>query len=49
MQTKYGIAKMLAEYEMTVNAKTKVPLQMKKTSVTVEADGGIYLDYIKIQ
>lgn len=48
LQVKYGLAKVLLEYELTVDAKTISPLQLTKGSITVEAKGGIWLNYKKL-
>lgn len=49
LQTKYGIAKLLLNYELSVSSKMELPVKMKKTALTMEVDGGIWLDYKKIK
>lgn len=48
LQTKYGIAKILSEFELSVNPGMKVPVQIKKSSLVMEAEGGIWVDFKKL-
>lgn len=48
LQTKYGIAKLISEYELKIQPKMKNPPELKKSSLGIEVDGGIWLDLKKI-
>lgn len=44
MQTKVGIAKLIRNFEFTINRKTVVPVEFNKTEFLLVADGGIWLE-----
>ncbi|EFA02825.1 cytochrome P450 6a2 [Tribolium castaneum] len=48
MQSKVGLTALLKDYRVTLNKKTKVPLEMSKNSFIIAAEGGIWLDIEKI-
>lgn len=47
LQVKYGIAKLLSEYDLTLNAKMKSPVKLVKASLTMEIEDGIWVDFKK--
>jgi hypothetical protein len=49
LQTKYGIAKLVSEYHLTLNPKTKVPWKTRPQSLTMVIEGGIWLNFDKIK
>ena len=47
IQAKVVLMTLLKSYNFTVNEKTKEPLKFSKNSVSVQAEGGIWLDVKK--
>ncbi|KAJ8940730.1 hypothetical protein NQ318_005481 [Aromia moschata] len=49
MQSKIGLASILRKFRVTLNERTKLPLTFCKTSVFINAEGGVWLNLEKIR
>jgi cytochrome P450 family 28 len=48
LQVKIGVAYIIRHYELSVNEKTKLPIQFDKTNIMTSPVGGLWLDFKKI-
>jgi hypothetical protein len=48
LQVKIGVAYIIRHYELSVNKKTKLPIQFDATNAMTAPVGGLWLDFKKI-
>lgn len=48
MQARVGLAKMLLNFQFSLNSKMKIPLSFSKSQNIIASDGGIWLDMERI-
>ncbi|KAJ3619260.1 hypothetical protein MTP99_004957 [Tenebrio molitor] len=48
LQVKIGVAYIVRHYELSVNEKTKLPIQFDKTNIMTSPVGGLWLDFKKV-
>ncbi|EFA02820.1 cytochrome P450 6BQ6 [Tribolium castaneum] len=48
LQSKVGLAALLKNYKITLNSKTKMPIEMEKSSFITSVNGGVWLNVEKL-
>lgn len=47
LQTKIGLTHFLLNHKVTTCARTKIPMQLDRKAMVIQAEGGIYLNVVR--